>query len=202
MSIRIHAEAQDDADEGAGLRFRVHDLEHVLERERLEVEPVGGVVIGRHRLGIAIDHDGLVAGRAQRHRRVHARVVELDPLADAVRAAAENDHLLALDLRPDLGLLLVGRVEVRGVRVELGRAGVDRLVHRTHVRAVPQQPHRVRIAFRNDEAAGRIALKLKEARLVRHQGPPATRNTVPCAPCSQATPLRRSSAANCSGVPT
>ena len=39
----------------------VDDLEHVLERERLEVQPVGGVVVGRHRLRVAVDHDGLEA---------------------------------------------------------------------------------------------------------------------------------------------
>ena len=38
-------------------------------RQRLEIEPVGGVVVGRHRLRIAVDHDGLVAGLAQREAR-------------------------------------------------------------------------------------------------------------------------------------
>ena len=37
------------------------DLEHVLGRERLEIEPVGGVVVGRDGLRIAVDHDGLEA---------------------------------------------------------------------------------------------------------------------------------------------
>jgi hypothetical protein len=40
----------------------VDDLQHVLGRQRLEIEPVGGVVVGRDRLRIAVDHDGLVAG--------------------------------------------------------------------------------------------------------------------------------------------
>ncbi len=31
--------------------------------ERLEVQAVGGVVVGRHRLGVAVDHDRLVARR-------------------------------------------------------------------------------------------------------------------------------------------
>ena len=47
----------------AGLLLGVHDLEHVLEGERLEVEPVGGVVVGRDRLRVAVDHHGLVARR-------------------------------------------------------------------------------------------------------------------------------------------
>ena len=82
----LPAERADHAGDRAGLLLGVHDLEHVLERQRLEVEPVGGVVVGRDRLRVAVDHDGLVAGLAQRHHRVHARVVELDALADPVRA--------------------------------------------------------------------------------------------------------------------
>ena len=65
----LPAELHDDADHArpAGRAARavlgVADLEHVLERERLEVEPVGGVVVGRHGLRVAVDHHGLVAGR-------------------------------------------------------------------------------------------------------------------------------------------
>ena len=71
-----------------------------------------GVVVGRHGLRVAVDHDGLEAVFAQRQRRVHAAVVELDALADAVRAAAEDDHLLAVG-RARLALVLVRRVHVR-----------------------------------------------------------------------------------------
>ena len=50
--------------------LRVDDLEHVLECERLEVEPVARVVVGRDRLGVAVDHDRLEARRrAGRTRR-------------------------------------------------------------------------------------------------------------------------------------
>src|SRR3546814_18733459 len=38
------------------------DLEHVLEGQRLEVEPVRGVVVGGDRLRVAVDHDRFVAG--------------------------------------------------------------------------------------------------------------------------------------------
>ena len=62
------------------------DAEHVLERQRLEVEAVGGVVVGRDRLRVAVDHHRVAARLADGHRGVHAAVVELDALADAVRA--------------------------------------------------------------------------------------------------------------------
>jgi hypothetical protein len=69
------------------------DLQHVLERQRLEIEAVGGVVVGRDGLRVAVDHDGLEAVLAQRERRVHAAVVELDALADAVGPAAQHHDL-------------------------------------------------------------------------------------------------------------
>jgi hypothetical protein len=118
----------------------VAHLEHVLERERLEVQPVGGVVVGRHGLGVAVDHDGLVAGVAQREHGVDAAVVELDALADAVGPAAEDDDLSAIG---DLGLVgelagkgrLVGRIHIGRGRGEFGRAGVDALVDGVDVEA-------------------------------------------------------------------
>jgi hypothetical protein len=69
------------------------DLEHVLERERLEVELVADVEVGRDGLRIRVDHDRLVAVVAQRERGLDAAVVELDALPDAVGPAAEDDDL-------------------------------------------------------------------------------------------------------------
>ena len=66
---------------------------------------------------------------AQRLRRLHRAVVELDALADADRARAEHDGLRARQ-RLRLVLLLVGAVEVRRCRLELGGAGIDHLVGR------------------------------------------------------------------------
>ena len=94
LERRLAAELHDDAVQRAVGALGVDDLEHVLGGERLEIEPVGGVVVGRHRLRIAVDHDGLVAGFLEREGGVAAAIVELDALADAVRAAAENDDLL------------------------------------------------------------------------------------------------------------
>ena len=68
------------------------DREHVLEGQRLEVEAIDGVVVGRDGLRVAVDHHRLEPVVAQRERGVHAAVVELDALPDAVRAAAEDDR--------------------------------------------------------------------------------------------------------------
>ena len=88
LQRRLAAELDDHA---LGL-LDLDDAEDVLERQRLEVEAVGGVVVGRDRLGVAVDHHRVAAGLAHGHRRVHAAVVELDALADAVRARAEDHH--------------------------------------------------------------------------------------------------------------
>ena len=90
---RLPAELDDHpGDRPAGL-LGVQHLQHVLQGERLEVEPAGGVVVGGHGLRVAVDHHGLVPGRGQREGGVHARVVELDALPDPVRPAAQDDHL-------------------------------------------------------------------------------------------------------------
>ena len=133
----LAAELHDHAVQRAVRPLGVDDLDHVLGGERLEIEPVRGVVVGRHRLGIAVDHDGLVAGLAQREGGVAAAVVELDALADAVRPAAQDHDLLPGRRRRLVGRLagerrLVGRVHVGGGRGELRRAGVDALEHRPH----------------------------------------------------------------------
>ena len=105
------------------------DLEHVLERERLEVQLVRHVEVGRDRFRIRVDHDRLVSLLAQRDHGAHAAVVELDALPDAIRPAAEDhDRLLAAARR--LALLVVAAVQVRRRRRELAGAGVDHLVRR------------------------------------------------------------------------
>ena len=79
----LAAELDDDAGNGARLRLRAVDLEDVLERQRLEVQAISGVVVRGDGLGVAVAHDGLVPGLGQRLRRVDTRVVELDALTDA-----------------------------------------------------------------------------------------------------------------------
>ena len=73
----------------------VEDGEHLLGRERLEVEAVGRVVVGRDGLGVAVDHHRLVAERAERLHGVDAAVVELDPLTDPVRARSRGSRRAA-----------------------------------------------------------------------------------------------------------
>ena len=122
----------------------------MLPEDRLEVEAVGGVAVGGHRLRVAVDHDGLVAGGAGRHDAVDAAVIELDALADAVRTAAEHDHLAALGLRR-LVVLAERAVVVRRLRHKLRGTGVHQAVAALDAELDPavkhlalETPHEVR----------------------------------------------------------
>ncbi len=99
----LAAELGDHADGSFGAAHR----EHVFGREWLEVQAARRVVVGGDGLGIGIDHHRLVAGFLQRERGVHAGVVELDPLADAIGPGAK-DHDARAIRGHDLGLLFVG----------------------------------------------------------------------------------------------
>ena len=134
---RLAAELGDDAH---GL-LAVADGEHLLGRERLEVEAVGGVVVGGDGLRVAVDHDRLVAERAERLRRVDAAVVELDPLPDPVRPRAEDDDARLVAVRRGLVLLAPGGVEVVRGRLDLAGARVDAPERRAQPRLVPSPPH-------------------------------------------------------------
>ena len=117
---RLAPEREDDAERP----FELDDVEDVLQRHRLEVEPVAGVVVGRDGLRVRVHEHDLVSEPAEGLRRPHAAVVELDPLADPVRARAEHDDRSRRRLLAVAGL--VREVVVGRPRLELAGAGVDR----------------------------------------------------------------------------
>src|SRR5205814_8587938 len=97
--------------------FGVADVEHVLEGERLEVEAIAGVVIGRYGLGIAVHHDRLDTELLQGEGGMAAAVIEFATLPDPVRPAAENHDLLAT-ARLGFAFALVARIEIRREALE------------------------------------------------------------------------------------
>ena len=147
----------------------VHD---VLVGERLKVQAVGRVIVGRDGLGIAVDHDGLEAAGRQRVARVHAAVIELDALADTVGAGAQ-DHRLGLVRRRGLvgshallgiraravDVLVRLVVVLRGAR-ELRSAGIDRLHAGNHAQTLAIGAHKalVRAGQRGDLGVARTVL--------------------------------------------
>ena len=71
---------------------------------------------------------------------MHAAVIELDALADAVRAATEDDDLF-LFLGLGFALLFIRGVHISRGRGELGGAGIHALVHRSHLGGVAPLAH-------------------------------------------------------------
>ncbi len=159
--------------------LRLDHVEHVFEGERLEVETVAGVVVGRNRFRVAVHHHRGEAISPQGEGGVAAAVVELDALADAVGPAAE-DHHLASALGPHLILRgqadrsacivealqrpFVGRVVVGGGGGEFRCAGVHGFEHRVHPEALAGAAHAQLIA-----AAGPGDLAVGEAQLLQLQ---------------------------------
>ena len=103
---------------------------HVLRSQRLEVQTVSGIKVSGNGLRVVVDDDGLAAELLQRPDSVNRAVVELDALTDADRAGTENEDLLLAGRGSNLGLLVIGGVVVRGLCLELRRAGIYHLVDR------------------------------------------------------------------------
>ncbi len=177
----LAAELDDHALQPTHAALDLDHAEHVLEGERLEVEAVGGVVVGGDRLGVAVDDHRVASGLAHGHGGVHAAVVELDSLADAVGARSENHDRGALARRArvarDLvrGATLPAGVVVGSARGELGGAGVHRLeraLARGRARRGPGQRLQLAQEPRVDEGAlvdrldGNAAAQQLEDRLV------------------------------------
>jgi hypothetical protein len=132
---RLAAELHDHPVQRAGVLLHPQDFHHMLQRQRFEIEPVRSVVIGRHGFGVAVDHDRLEARIAERETGMAAAIIELDPLPDPVRPAAQDHDLLApAGARLAFHIAhrggLVGRIHVGRLRLELGGAGIDALEHR------------------------------------------------------------------------
>jgi hypothetical protein len=114
--------------DGAPAFLAFVDVEDVLQSERLEEELVRRVVVGGDGLWVRVDHDGLEAVFLEGKRRMDAAVVELDALADAVGAAAEDHDLLGRVALHLVVAAVVGGIVVGRVGLEFGRACVDKAV--------------------------------------------------------------------------
>src|SRR5665213_3611009 len=83
LERRLSTEGDDHA---IGL-FKIKDVHHILEGERLEIKLIAGIVIGRDGFGIAVNHDSLESLLFERERGVDTAIIEFDSLPDAVRPA-------------------------------------------------------------------------------------------------------------------
>ena len=108
LQRRLAAELDDDA---LGL-LPADDLDHVFERQRLEVQLVRNVEVSRDGLGVRVDHDRLEPELAKGESGADTAIVEFDALPDAVGTAAQDhDALLAERLR--LVFLVIRGIEIR-----------------------------------------------------------------------------------------
>src|SRR5690606_14937375 len=155
--------------------FLVDDLQHILERERLEVQAIRRIVVGRDRFRIAIHHDRLEARFAQRQRRMHAAVVELDPLTDSIGAAAEDHDLLAVR-RVRFAFLFIRGIQIRRGGRELGGTRIDALVHGTNAhRRTPATYARLVYAEQGREATIGESFALQRAHSIAIEARQAVR---------------------------
>ena len=120
--------------------FPLNDVEHILPGERLEVELVGGIVVGGHGFGVGVDHDGLHPDFTQGKGGVHAAVIKLDALADAVWPTTQ-DHDFFTPTGSSLVLCFVGGVIVRRVGFKFSGTGVHQFVYRRNPQLQPALAH-------------------------------------------------------------
>ena len=139
--------------------FDAQNFKHIFLCQRFKIEPVGGVIISRDGLGVAVDHDRFDADIAQRKRRVATAIVKLDALADAVWPATQNHHFapaagrcLALWRLAKRGL--VSRIHIGGGRGEFGSAGVDALINRVQAQGGAPGANRCLVGSGEQRQAG------------------------------------------------
>ena len=82
------------------------NMQDVFQGQRLKEKLVTGVIVRRDGLWVGIDHQGLDPLLLEGVGGVHAAIVKLDPLANAIGASPEN-HDLAFLGRADLIILTV-----------------------------------------------------------------------------------------------
>ena len=142
----LPAELHDDPDRRSRRRFVFANREHIFEGQRFKIQAVAGVVIGGDGLGIAIDHDRLVAVVAKCECRMAAAVIEFNSLPYSIGSAAQDDDFLFRGWRR-LILFFICGVEVRRVAFKFGGAGIHALVHRLNAMLLSLVANFVQVAF-------------------------------------------------------
>ena len=123
--------------------FFFHNFQHVFQSDGFEIQAVRRIVIGGHGFGVAVHHNGFITIFPHGQSRVYTAVVKFNALTNTVRPATQDHDFLArgglcLTLR---AFALVGGIHIRGIGGELGRAGIDTLVHRSHAQRMAAHTH-------------------------------------------------------------
>ena len=113
--------------------FLIDDIQNILDRQRLKVEPVGDVKVRTDCLRIVVDDDGFDSHTAERPNGMYRAVIELHALPDADRPRAEHNDLLLMRYGDLVLGTAKGRIVVRGRGFKLGGTCVDHFVARHNV---------------------------------------------------------------------
>ena len=114
--------------DGAARLLKVYHVEHTLQRQLVEVEAVAHVVVGRHRLGVVVDHDRLGAELTGGLNGIHRAPVELHRRTDAVGTGTQHHHRLLVLVEVDVvALHAVGHIQIVGQLGMLAGHRVDAL---------------------------------------------------------------------------
>ena len=158
---RLPAELRNDAP----AFFTLINVQHILERERFKKQFVARVVIRGNRFRIRIHHQRLEPILLQRERRVHAAVIELNPLPNPIRTTAENHHLLAVGRIYLVIAAIVRGIVIWCVRLELRRARIHQPIARHQPRRLALRPHFILRApreMRNLPVRKPVSLRLRQ----------------------------------------
>ena len=113
------------------------DVHHILHRQRLKVQLIGGGVVRGNRFRIVVDDNGFITCVFDRLNGVNSGIVKFHALPDADRSGAKDNDLFLIRNNGFI-LRLVGGVKVRNIAVKLHSAGVDHPVSRANVPILSQ----------------------------------------------------------------
>ncbi len=137
LFCELHRGAAAERDDNAERLFQLQHAHNVINGQRLEVQPVGYVKIGRNRFGIVVYDDCFIAQLFQRVDTAHTGVIKLYSLPYADRARADYHHALACAARDKfarfVGITSVAAgngVKIGRLRFKFARAGVNHTVDR------------------------------------------------------------------------
>src|SRR5262245_10767317 len=157
--------------------FPLHNVQDLFQSQRFEIKLVRRIVIRADGFRIAVDHDGFITFFPQGEGRVHAAVVELDALADAIGATAQDHDLFSLR-RVGFVFPFVGRIEIGREGCKLSATGIHRAKNRFDALLLAQFPDLSFGAVRQ-----RSEMRIGEAQLLpgsqsftsdlRYLGPPS-----------------------------
>ena len=111
--------------------LQLEDIHHTLEGKLIEIKTIAHIIVGRHRLGIVVDHHGTIALLTDRIQGLHATPVELHRATDAVSAGTQHDNrAMIAQVRHVVFRTAIRQVQVIRLRRILGGQGIDLFHHR------------------------------------------------------------------------